>query len=875
MYSNFKPAFGSAFYHLNQSLLPEEVWSQLGQPEDKRQPLLAKYDAYGFEIEPTDSVASNCKTDKTDDGVHQVNSISITKTNKNGEQSEKKDDEEEETYLKRKAQWIRYLESEYQKLAPSSPVFDLANFDADLDRSAPLLDQLMASAGPITNELRPFFWMRLSRALRLKITSRWTFTELCDQVAGSLAKRGADCKNSKTTGKRNGDRQIQVTQVLPTNVCFQSADSICAQRLKRVLAIAQWHQKLSGGSRGAQQRESPERSETLQNNSAKNDCPIDGDAASVDAAALVVNQPLIAAYLLLVCNEEDTFWLLAKLSVDLATSADLCTGLLLHLLERASPRVAELLRRHDIDLSLIALNWFASAFAGAIKEASVLYALWDLLFYEGPIFLVQFTLGLLIVESGRLVELCSNAPDGDFSAQLFNELSDLPLKAFSVENSGALLDEDMGMISICVNNSAPRTASSSSSSFSSHRRLLKKVTIAWKAGKNVVNVIDGDYQAIPQSLFYYSRPVGGRGSKSAPSHFSTGSLSSSSPSSSGGDGISASLLNGSNSSSSAEYPSAEYLRLKNVKQTQLMVNLHEAIVAIAHHFQAYNLDTAYRLEPEFEIVLTRPTTLNLPWRHSSRRGSTDSESHLQQQQQQHQFDGSTPSDDLGHRLRPFRRAKALIDFVKQDNDELGFRRNDIITIVNEKDEHCWIGELNGEMGWFPAKFVELLDERSLDYAVAGDDSVVPFINDLVRGKLCTALKGIFFYDLRRTSYFVPVHPWTVLEEVHGQLASGGEFKHIYSRLVLTKTFRLDEFARVLSPSELLYRSISQINHWYGPQAPMDVKFRSLIAMGLNQYVLHDWLQLLCLGHAAIVRKHYGPNSFLSAPVWKMIKAELK
>ncbi len=35
------------------------------------------------------------------------------------------------------------------------------------------------------------------------------------------------------------------------------------------------------------------------------------------------------------------------------------------------------------------------------------------------------------------------------------------------------------------------------------------------------------------------------------------------------------------------------------------------------------------------------------------------------------------------------------------------RKNDIITILSERDEHCWVGELNGLRGWFPAKFVEV------------------------------------------------------------------------------------------------------------------------------------------------------------------------
>jgi len=49
------------------------------------------------------------------------------------------------------------------------------------------------------------------------------------------------------------------------------------------------------------------------------------------------------------------------------------------------------------------------------------------------------------------------------------------------------------------------------------------------------------------------------------------------------------------------------------------------------------------------------------------------------------------------------------------------------------DEHCWVGELNGSVGWFPAKFVTLLDERSKNYSTAGDDSVSENITDLVRG----------------------------------------------------------------------------------------------------------------------------------------------
>ena len=36
-----------------------------------------------------------------------------------------------------------------------------------------------------------------------------------------------------------------------------------------------------------------------------------------------------------------------------------------------------------------------------------------------------------------------------------------------------------------------------------------------------------------------------------------------------------------------------------------------------------------------------------------------------------------------------------MDFERREDDELGFRKNDLITIISQKDDHCWIGELNG------------------------------------------------------------------------------------------------------------------------------------------------------------------------------------
>lgn len=47
----------------------------------------------------------------------------------------------------------------------------------------------------------------------------------------------------------------------------------------------------------------------------------------------------------------------------------------------------------------------------------------------------------------------------------------------------------------------------------------------------------------------------------------------------------------------------------------------------------------------------------------------------------------------------FLKSRFIVDFERHDDDELGFRKNDIITVISQKDEHCWVGELNGLRGW--------------------------------------------------------------------------------------------------------------------------------------------------------------------------------
>uniref|UniRef100_A0A8D8RWV6 RUN and TBC1 domain-containing protein 3 n=1 Tax=Cacopsylla melanoneura TaxID=428564 RepID=A0A8D8RWV6_9HEMI len=283
------------------------------------------------------------------------------------------------------------------------------------------------------------------------------------------------------------------------------------------------------------------------------------------------------------------------------------------------------------------------------------------------------------------------------------------------------------------------------------------------------------------------------------------------------------------------------VKTKNIHQTEILVDLREATCQIGRHF----LTTDPRLS------------------HASLTPNYSPESH--------QGDHDAYADVSRTRQR---RAKALLDFERHDDDELGFRKNDVITIISQKDEHCWIGELNGLKGWFPAKFVELLDERSKQYSLAGDDSVTETITDLVRGTLCPALKQILSIGLKRRALGEVCHPWLFIEEVATREVEK-DFSSVYSRLLLCKTYRLDEDGKVLTPEELLYRCVQAVNLSHdNVHVQMDVKLRSLICLGLNEQVLHLWLEVLC-SCEPVVHKWYHPWSFISSPGWVQIKCDLR
>ncbi|VDI51020.1 small G protein signaling modulator 3 [Mytilus galloprovincialis] len=396
---------------------------------------------------------------------------------------------------------------------------------------------------------------------------------------------------------------------------------------------------------------------------------------------------VIAASLLLFMEEEDAFWMMCSIIEDLLPASYYSHTLigiqadqkvLRQILINYLPDLDLVLKEHDIELSLISLHWFLTLFASVV-HMKVLLRIWDMFFNEGSTIVFQMTMGMLKMKETELKCL-------DNSAQIFNSLSDVPGDVQDVDELIEIAFRISGSLTDVV--------------IESHRRKHLAYLMA-------------DQGAIvsPQSNNLPKQQLNKRHLRRSRSLVST-------------------LLWG-------DQEDDDFGKAKNIKQTELLVDLREAILQIARHFQS--------LDPKNNKV-------NLIADYTMESHAKDLENYV----------------NVARNKR--RRAKALLDFERHDDDELGFRKNDIITIISQKDEHCWVGELNGLRGWFPAKFVEVLDERSKHYSSAGDDSVTETITDLVRGSLCPALKQVFDHGLKRSNLLGSTcHPWLFLEEVSNRL----------------------------------------------------------------------------------------------------------
>lgn len=130
----------------------------------------------------------------------------------------------------------------------------------------------------------------------------------------------------------------------------------------------------------------------------------------------------------------------------------------------------------------------------------------------------------------------------------------------------------------------------------------------------------------------------------------------------------------------------EALKAKNIKQTELLADLREAILRVARHFQCTDPKNCNVVSCRFPVLscaqwLDLRALLPHPqpeapfpwWAFSLLWQELTPDYSMESHQRDHE---NYVACSRSHR----RRAKALLDFERHDDDELGFRKNDIITV---------------------------------------------------------------------------------------------------------------------------------------------------------------------------------------------------
>ncbi|KAL3108857.1 hypothetical protein niasHT_015033 [Heterodera trifolii] len=251
------------------------------------------------------------------------------------------------------------------------------------------------------------------------------------------------------------------------------------------------------------------------------------------------------------------------------------------------------------------------------------------------------------------------------------------------------------------------------------------------------------------------------------------------------------------------------LRTKNIRQTELVLDLRNAILQSVCEEDGESANK--KMPPDQSGTFLGVCAHFAECQEPCHRGSSSRPSVNTQADYATGFDLAEEHAQFlcaRHNDGQKRRARALINFDQRDDDDLSFRKNQLITIVSEKDEHCWLGELDGRRGWFPAQFVKVIDERGTDYCARGDEMVCARIAELVRGPLAFAFHQILCHGLRSslksslwsssTSSSSSSHPWTFIEpKVH----KTDQFFDL--KLLGQLAFNLDVDSELVSADELL------------------------------------------------------------------------
>ena len=213
-------------------------------------------------------------------------------------------------------------------------------------------------------------------------------------------------------------RQIEkdLLRTLPSHICFSNEKSIGVPRLRRILRGLAWLYPDIGYCQVSKHTTICHRVKWQWH---------------TDHVAFIYSQGMgmIVATLLLLMEEEDAFWMMVAIVEDFLPPSYYSPSLigvqadqmvLRGLIATCLPALDTLLAEHDIELSLITLNWFLTLYSSVLHIRHIM-RVWDLFLFDGSRVLFQVALGLFKLNENELLQ-------ADNSASIFNILSTIPCR---------------------------------------------------------------------------------------------------------------------------------------------------------------------------------------------------------------------------------------------------------------------------------------------------------------------------------------------------------------------------------------------------------------------------------------------------------------
>ncbi len=365
------------------------------------------------------------------------------------------------------------------------------------------------------------------------------------------------------------------------------------------------------------------------------------------------------------------------------------------------------------------IQWFLTLFSNVL-HIRILLRVWDLLMCDGSCVLFQITLAMLKMNERAL---CA----ADNSSAMFQILSDIPAGVHDVD----LLMETAIRVASSVNKNSLEAA----------RRKHQAYLMAQEGTLISENAYQNLAQMLPLSK---ERPRNLQNDTNNNNSLEIGTnkvkqlLSKMVRKSKSSVGVAAAAASGfeeqanENSTNNTNNTKSRESKTKNVMQTELLVNLRRVILKLAHHFQANDPETRYLSATAVSPPASSPPppgnrnpkgfdeqptggdgnagrffrsqlsansnsspetggdtnrlVVDLQADYSIESHAADYERYMTSSTSKQAGGGGRSAHHPGQK-----RAKALFDFEKTDEDELGFKKNDLITVLSTKDDHCWIG----------------------------------------------------------------------------------------------------------------------------------------------------------------------------------------